>query len=96
MQFSITADLEYGSSNEPAQWFDGPSSSHEPLLDPPSEKENEVVPFLREVEGMVDKALKAVEAQITGCVQALVREMPDANSRTCRSLKFSSTWHRGN
>lgn len=68
------------------------------------EEKKEFVPFLREVEAMVDQAMKTVELQIADCVKALISDLPTAErdglngcaySRRCRS-KFRSIRHKGN
>lgn len=103
MQSSVTRTLGFKSNNELAT----PSevSRCQSASNTAQEEENkEFVPFLREVEAMVDQAMKTVELQIADCVKALISDLPTAErdglngcaySRRCRS-KFRSIRHKGN
>ena len=106
MQSQVSRDFASGNRSEMAQCFEGPLSPREPASQVTgSDVRDQCVPFLREVEAMVDHAMKAFDSQISDCVQALINDMPAAGHqklvvkvslRNFKSSKIRSTQKKGN
>ena len=104
MQASVTKSLAF-SSDELTACFHGPLSSCESIsVTTQEEYKQQSAPFLREVEAMVDHAIKALEVQITDCVEALISDLPTAEFASvaccaqpggCGYLQLRSNRYRG-